>query len=84
MLPAPGQPAPSLAEIAERPGIAAMVVVKAGTLDRLRHRGDVADAFSLRSPVLLLFEEPTEAADFERAVAAARETARRTKAYRIV
>jgi hypothetical protein len=79
IIPAPGQAPLSLAELAERPGLAATVVVKAGDGARLHQRGQLAEALWLRSAVLLLFEDPAEAATFERAVTTAREAAERAK-----
>jgi hypothetical protein len=59
---APGQAPPSLAELAEQPGLAATFVIKAGTADRLHQRGQLVEALWLRSAVLLLFEDRNEAA----------------------
>ena len=79
VLAAPEQAAPSLTELADRPGLAATFVVEAGDGARLQQRGQLVEALWLRSAVLLLFEDAIEAADFERAVTTAREAAERRK-----
>jgi hypothetical protein len=79
VLAVPGQPAPSLAEIAATPGLAATFVVAAGTAGELHRRGQLVEALRLRSAVLLLFEDPCEASEFEKAVADARAAAHRQK-----
>ena len=60
-------------------GLAASFVVRAGTAGQLHQRGRLVEAMRLRSAVLLLFEDPTEASEFEKAVTAARVAAHRAK-----
>jgi len=83
VLAAPGQAAPTLASLAETPGLAATIVVKAGTAQQLHLNGRLRETLILRSAVLLLFESRAEAADFERAITAARQASHRAKGKRL-
>ena len=65
VLAAPHQAPPSLAELAERPGLAATFVIRAGTGTRLHERRQLVEALWLNIAVVLLFEDPKEASEFE-------------------
>ena len=79
IVPAAGRPAPTLTELAEQPGLCATFVVKAGTAAQLHRNGRLRETMELSCAALLLFEDPSEASEFEKAVADARAAAHRAK-----
>jgi hypothetical protein len=75
----PGRATPSIAELAEKPGLARAVVVTAGTAEQVWSAPRIVEQLYLGATLVLLFQDAAEAAAFEAKLAQVRARAARGK-----